>query len=458
MKTGDPLTIEASGFLAGQNLRLWAIPYRGERSCTKPPASYTAENHPLYEMTANADGDLDPTAITIDASHYQPVGTWIFCILGTGEAELVSSPLQVSIHDKYRLAGWPHGNYLTPGERKIIRIIPWSPQLQRGYTITLLSNNRNVAERTVTFSRATPYIDYTVPDDLPPGSYELTKPLRDRNNSLLLPPGSYELTVVIAGSAGSPEIRIGETFVISPTIEIDLPDDEDPPSPFAASPHEVGQILAITGRYYTPDLAVTISAYRGNSCPGETEAAATVDTVADANGRINTSFYLDPESFQQAGRWVFCAVDGAGHSTPAGAAIRLTHTLILNEDISNNQLNAGVENTVTFHPPLPVGADYVSATLRGQPLTGVGITDSADGRVEKLTLPPRSHTSVYPIKLTVTIRFPDGTEHTLEKIVRVPEPPEVIPTPTPTPTPEPVTEYRLEIPNGGRVVAGEAYA
>ena len=124
VKTGDPLTIEASGFLAGQDLRLWAIPYRGETTCTRPPASYTAENHPLYEMTANADGDLDPKEITIEASRYQPVGTWIFCILGTGEAELVSSPLRVSIHDKYQLIGWHHGNYLTPGERKSSRSYP----------------------------------------------------------------------------------------------------------------------------------------------------------------------------------------------------------------------------------------------------------------------------------------------------------------------------------------------
>lgn len=174
-----------------------------------------------------------------------------------------------------------------------------------------------------------------------------------------------------------------------------MPDTEDPPSPFTASPHEVGQTLEITGRYYTPDLAVTISAYPGERCLGETFAVATVDTVADAEGQIETDFYLDPEKFRRAGRWTFCAVDGAGHSTRVGAAIRLTHTLILNGEISNSHLNAGVENIVTFQPPLPVGAAYVSATLRGQSLR-VSVTDSADGRIEKLTLPPPGHTSDIP--------------------------------------------------------------
>lgn len=98
-------------------------------TCTRPPASYTAEgsHSPLYELTANADGDLPATEITIEASRYQPVGDWVFCILGTGETELISPPLPVSIADEYRLTGWFDGDLLTPGTRKIIPIVPWPP-------------------------------------------------------------------------------------------------------------------------------------------------------------------------------------------------------------------------------------------------------------------------------------------------------------------------------------------
>lgn len=433
VKTGDPLTIEATGFLTNQDLQLWAVPARGEpETCTTPPASYTVENHPLYALQADPNGDLPTTEITIEASRYQPAGDWVFCILGTGETELVSSPLRVSIADEYRLTGLFDGNYLTPGSPDtVIQIIPWPPRLQEVDAVTL-----NGVEYSVSFSGAIPGISYTVPGNLPPGD--------------------HVLTVVIPESGDSPEVRITETFIVSPTISIGLPDTDDPPSPFAASPHEVGQTLSITGHHYTPDLAVTISAYLSTYCLNETYAVATVNTVADAEGRISARFYLDPEKFRQTGRWIFCAVDGAGHSNRVGAAIRLTHTLVLNDDIGNIHLNAGVDNTVTFSPPLPVGAEYVSSTLRGRPLIGVGIIDSPDGRVDKLTLPPQSYSTEHPIKLTVTIRFPDGTEQTLEKIVRLTETPAPAPSPTPSATPAPQTRYELEIPNGGRVVAGES--
>lgn len=443
VKPREHLPLNSRGFEPGREVVVWAMPVQDPATdgCTTVPP----DERIAGRLTANEDGQLtrkDGTwanRMFISPDWFRQAGRWELCTASYvgGQFTPLTTALRFTI--EYGLSTYtsPHRR-LRPGASHIINILPPPPGMSSAHSVTLLVRGdgyQDLISRTISTPNGLPSVAYYAPANPTAGDYTLS------------------VSVPIDGSTK----QITGEFTVSPTIRVvsrlgtRLRDPFSPPEyrhsdevTLAGAGYAPEQAVSITARHYGPQIDRSI--LEAGYCRPDTTDIETAQ--ADAGGRFEKTFALQPDRFSSAGIWTFCATDGRGHRTYTGAHIRVVYRLAVNGDINESRLNAQGATTLFFLPPLPDGSVLTGATLQGQKIAAHPASDASS--LTGLTVELQKEPSPYSVTLTVTVILPDGRDLALELPVtlqRISGPPPATPVPG-TKTPVPPTATPVPPPPG----------